>query len=48
MVVGLEAVFPDGHIARIKDVPRRAAGLLIFGRLSLVTKAPFALLPKSP
>jgi alkyldihydroxyacetonephosphate synthase len=26
MVVGLEAVFPDGHVARIKDVPRRAAG----------------------
>lgn len=26
MVVGLECVFPDGHIARIKNVPRRAAG----------------------
>lgn len=26
MVVGLEAVFPDGTIARIKNVPRRAAG----------------------
>jgi len=26
MVVGLEFVFPDGHIARIKNVPRRAAG----------------------
>ncbi|WP_424216912.1 FAD-binding oxidoreductase (plasmid) [Streptomyces sp. BI20] len=26
MVVGLEAVFPDGHVARIKSVPRRAAG----------------------
>ena len=26
MVVGLEAVFPDGHIARIKNVPRRACG----------------------
>lgn len=26
MVVGLEAVFPDGHVARIKNVPRRAAG----------------------
>lgn len=26
MVVGLEAVFPDGSIARIKNVPRRAAG----------------------
>lgn len=26
MVVGLEAVFPDGTIARIKSVPRRAAG----------------------
>ena len=26
MVVGLEAVFPNGAIARIKNVPRRAAG----------------------
>lgn len=26
MVVGLEAVFPNGEIARIKNVPRRAAG----------------------
>ena len=26
MVVGLEAVFPDGTICRIKNVPRRAAG----------------------
>ncbi|WP_406692540.1 FAD-binding oxidoreductase [Saccharopolyspora sp. ID03-671] len=26
MVVGLEAVFPDGTISRIKNVPRRAAG----------------------
>ncbi|PPF43944.1 FAD-binding oxidoreductase [Pseudoclavibacter sp. AY1F1] len=26
MVVGLEAVFADGHVARIKNVPRRAAG----------------------
>jgi alkyldihydroxyacetonephosphate synthase len=26
MVVGLEAVFPNGQIARIKNVPRRAAG----------------------
>jgi alkyldihydroxyacetonephosphate synthase len=26
MVVGLEAVFPGGHVARIKAVPRRAAG----------------------
>lgn len=26
MVVGLEAVFPDGRVARIKNVPRRAAG----------------------
>ncbi|TWF95605.1 FAD-binding oxidoreductase [Saccharopolyspora dendranthemae] len=26
MVVGLEAVFPDGSISRIKNVPRRAAG----------------------
>ncbi len=26
MVVGLEAVFPDGTICRVKNVPRRAAG----------------------
>ncbi|MGL5955985.1 MAG: FAD-binding oxidoreductase [Brevinema sp.] len=26
MLVGLEAVFPDGRIARIKNIPRRAAG----------------------
>lgn len=26
MVVGLEAVFPNGEVARIKNVPRRAAG----------------------
>lgn len=26
MVVGLECVFPDGHIARIKNVSRRAGG----------------------
>lgn len=26
MVVGLEAVFPNGRISRIKNVPRRAAG----------------------
>lgn len=26
LVVGLEAVFPDGTISRIKNVPRRAAG----------------------
>jgi alkyldihydroxyacetonephosphate synthase len=26
MVVGLEAVFPNGQISRIKNVPRRAAG----------------------
>ena len=26
MVVGLEAVFPDGTVTKIKDVPRRAAG----------------------
>lgn len=26
MVIGLEAVFPDGTICRIKNVPRRAAG----------------------
>ena len=26
MIVGLEAVFPDGTICRIKNVPRRAVG----------------------
>ncbi|QIK70988.1 FAD-binding oxidoreductase [Propioniciclava coleopterorum] len=26
MVIGLEAVFPDGTVTRIKNVPRRAAG----------------------
>lgn len=26
MLVGVEAVFPNGHIARIKNVPRRACG----------------------
>ncbi len=26
MVVGLECVFPDGHISRIKNIPRRAGG----------------------
>ncbi|QKS72576.1 FAD-binding oxidoreductase [Paenalkalicoccus suaedae] len=26
MVVGLEAVFPDGHISKIKNVPRRSGG----------------------
>ncbi|AVH55002.1 MULTISPECIES: FAD-binding oxidoreductase [Streptomyces] len=26
MVVGLEAVFPDGTVSRVKNVPRRAAG----------------------
>ena len=26
MVIGLEAVFPDGTISRVKNVPRRAAG----------------------
>lgn len=26
MVVGLECIFPDGHVARIKNVPRRAGG----------------------
>lgn len=26
MVVGLECIFPDGHISKIKNVPRRAGG----------------------
>ena len=26
MVVGLECVFPNGHVSRIKNVPRRASG----------------------
>lgn len=46
MVVGLECVFPDGHISRIKNVPRRAAGpdirhIIIGneGTLSYITEA---------
>ena len=26
MIVGLECVFPNGHISRIKNVPRRSGG----------------------
>ncbi|RKD75982.1 alkyldihydroxyacetonephosphate synthase [Sinobaca qinghaiensis] len=26
MVIGLECVFPDGHVSRIKNVPRRSGG----------------------
>lgn len=26
MVVGLECVFPDGHVSRVKNVPRRSGG----------------------
>jgi len=55
MVVGLEAVFPDGHIARIKDVPRRAAGPDIRqvvigneGTLCFITEVTIKLFPYFP
>lgn len=55
MVVGLEAVFPNGHIARIKNVPRRAAGPDIRhvvvgneGTLCFITEATVKLFPFFP
>jgi alkyldihydroxyacetonephosphate synthase len=55
MVVGLEAVFPDGQIARIKNVPRRAAGpdlrhLVIGseGALCFITEVTVKLFPYLP
>jgi alkyldihydroxyacetonephosphate synthase len=55
MVVGLEAVFPDGHVARIKNVPRRAAGPDIRhvaigseGTLCFITEVTVKLFPHMP
>lgn len=55
MVVGLEAVFPGGHIARIKNVPRRAAGPDIRhviigneGALAYITEVTVKVFPWSP
>ncbi|GGA68311.1 FAD-linked oxidoreductase [Pseudoclavibacter endophyticus] len=55
MVVGLEAVFPDGSITRIKNVPRRAAGPDIRhvvigneGALCVVTEVTVKLFPYEP
>ena len=52
MVVGLEAVFPGGRVARIKNVPRRAAGPDIRhvvigneGALAYVTEVTLKLFP---
>jgi alkyldihydroxyacetonephosphate synthase len=55
MVVGLEAVFPNGHVARIKNVPRRAAGPDIRhvaigneGALCFITEVTVKLFPYLP
>ncbi|MDR0355183.1 MAG: FAD-binding oxidoreductase [Deltaproteobacteria bacterium] len=55
MIVGLEAVFPNGHIARIKNVPRRAAGPDIRhvvigneGGLCMITEVTVKLFPYYP
>jgi alkyldihydroxyacetonephosphate synthase len=55
MVVGLEAVFPNGEIARIKNVPRRAAGPDIRhvvigneGALCFITEVTVKLFPYFP
>ncbi|HEX6887489.1 MAG TPA: FAD-binding oxidoreductase [Candidatus Nanopelagicales bacterium] len=55
MVVGLEAVFPGGHVARIKNVPRRAAGPDIRhvvigneGALAFITEVTVKLFPWAP
>ena len=55
MVVGLEAVFPGGEIARIKNVPRRAAGPDIRhvvigneGALCFITEVTVKLFPYFP
>ncbi|MBW4079163.1 MAG: FAD-binding oxidoreductase [Acidobacteria bacterium] len=55
MVVGLEAVFPDGSIGRIKNVPRRAAGPDIRhivigneGALCFITEVTVKLFPYVP
>ena len=55
MVVGLEAVFPDGEVTRIKNVPRRAAGPDIRhvvigneGALCFITEVTVKLFPYLP
>jgi alkyldihydroxyacetonephosphate synthase len=55
MVVGLEAVFPGGQVARIKNVPRRAAGPDIRhvvigneGALCFITEVTVKLFPYLP
>ena len=55
MVVGLEAVFPGGAVARIKNVPRRAAGPDIRhvvigneGALCFITEVTVKLFPYLP
>ena len=55
MVVGLEVVFPTGHVSRIKNVPRRAAGpdirhLVIGneGTLCYITEITVKLFPYTP
>ncbi len=55
MVVGLEAVFPNGRTARIKNVPRRAAGPDIRhvvvgseGALCFITEVTVKLFPYRP
>ena len=55
MVVGCEAVFPGGHISRIKNVPRRAAGPDIRhivigneGALCYLTEVTVKLFPYTP
>lgn len=55
MVVGLEAVFPNGNVCRIKNVPRRAAGPDIRavvigseGALCFVTEVTVKLFPYMP
>ncbi|NLE23193.1 MAG: FAD-binding oxidoreductase [Actinobacteria bacterium] len=55
MVVGLEAVFPNGEICRIKNVPRRAAGPDIRhivigneGALCFITEVTVKLFPYLP
>ncbi len=55
MVVGIECVFPNGHISRIKSVPRRAAGPDIRhiaigneGALCFITEVTVKLFPYYP
>ncbi|GAB3631998.1 FAD-binding oxidoreductase [Microbacterium shaanxiense] len=55
MVVGLEAVFPDGTVTRIKNVPRRAAGpdirhIIIGneGALCVITEVTVKIFPYHP